>query len=354
MSDDEDPDFEGLIFVTVPQPADDDGTTEWLIRGGRTKSNIFHTPGYPAPVPKARLPNMVIVKETAEMGMGLFATCDIKRGELVFAERPLLVSPCFIPEQDFPHLTDEADERERQLFRAEFESYLKLAFQGMSFEKQEAFMSLSNCKSKDSFGPLLGIFSSNGYQIDLDDDSESLDKYGAIGELAARINHSCRPNVRQEFDRASFSLRFYTKKDIKAGDELFYCYCNIRGTAAERQAFLNPSYGFVCVCPSCVNATLASDELHSGFASEASRLGDLFPENKREKEAVDRTVLESMIELEKRMIEEGLEGEFSFDQLLLIIGMGYKSLGMLAEGESYTKRCPKTRFDGPEASEDDA
>jgi hypothetical protein len=62
------------------------------------------------------------------------------------------------------------------------------------------------------------------------------------------------PNVRYYFKLNSFSMQFYALRDIKAGEQLFYSYCEPDGNLAHRQAELAP-YGFVCKCPACVNAT---------------------------------------------------------------------------------------------------
>jgi hypothetical protein len=64
---------------------------------GSTKKKILNIPGYPQPVPKS--PGSMkshVVKSTPTMGKGIFATRDILMGEIIFAERPLLIMPCAI------------------------------------------------------------------------------------------------------------------------------------------------------------------------------------------------------------------------------------------------------------------
>ena len=78
-----------LHMFTIParivrQSPDPDGHTEWLVRG-LTKDKILNGPGYPQPVPK--FPGNVIVKSTPTMGKGVFATRDIPRDGVIFAER---------------------------------------------------------------------------------------------------------------------------------------------------------------------------------------------------------------------------------------------------------------------------
>ena len=87
-----------MLFTTIPSatasgPRDPDGHSEWIVYGP-TKAKVFNTPGFPKPVPKPEgtLP-AYIIKNTPDMGLGVFATRDIMMGELIFAERQLLVSP---------------------------------------------------------------------------------------------------------------------------------------------------------------------------------------------------------------------------------------------------------------------
>ncbi|KAF9532763.1 hypothetical protein CPB83DRAFT_880434 [Crepidotus variabilis] len=332
-------DFDHLMFTTIPQPEDGDGYSEWLVQDGKTKAKVVRAPGYPARIPKPRLVNMAIVKEVPDMGFGLFTSCDIMRGELIFAERPLLVSPRGFPTLDVPGYTQE---QQRQLSMLQFEAHLKIALGRMSASKQKAFMALANNHTEDGSGPILGIIRTNGYMIDLgdDDDPDSVfNHYSAMGELASRINHSCQPNIKQEFDCASFSLQFYANRDLKAGEQLFYSYCYINTGVAERRAELAP-HGVVCKCSSCVNATPASDKLRLTYIQESSKLHQLALANWKQGQKTDPKVFAAMLKLERDMINEGLHGEDPFYTLLVTIAGSYKFAGRPTMGDNYLKRCP--------------
>src|SRR6266540_4973142 len=82
--------------------------------------------------------------------------------------------------------------------------------------------------------------------------------------------YSCMPNVDYKFKVASFSFQTIAMRDIKAGEQLFYAYCGLERTKAERQTELAP-YGFSCNCPACVNATPATDKLRKTFIDQISR-----------------------------------------------------------------------------------
>ena len=56
-----------------------------------TKPKVLNAPGYPARIPEHR-PDLYEVKSTPDMGEGVFAKRDIKQGEIIFAERPLLAA----------------------------------------------------------------------------------------------------------------------------------------------------------------------------------------------------------------------------------------------------------------------
>lgn len=81
------------IFTTLPQSSKDsikrDGETECMCTGW-FKRTIVSTPGFPSPIIH---PEKVVyeVREVEGRGMGVFATEDIGAGDLIVAERPLLV-----------------------------------------------------------------------------------------------------------------------------------------------------------------------------------------------------------------------------------------------------------------------
>ena len=81
-----------LIITTIPPTRDPDGNTECMITA-TTKQKVVGTPGFPRPLPKVSGPPSYVIRPTPDMGLGCFATRAIQVGDLVFAERPLLISP---------------------------------------------------------------------------------------------------------------------------------------------------------------------------------------------------------------------------------------------------------------------
>ena len=73
---------------------------------------------------------------------------------------------------------------------------------------------------------------------------------------------SCRPNIVQLLSRDSLCLTFVAARDIKKGEELFYCYTEPQSPSAERQLVF-AAYGFRCKCLSCTDRTSQSDQFRS-------------------------------------------------------------------------------------------
>ena len=89
---------------------------------------------------------------------------------------------------------------------------------------------------------------------------------GGLFLLAARINHSCTPNVVHRWSPALRQEVIHANRDIVEGEELTTCYLEPAQPRAERQAFLASSFGFLCRCAACElsgGALAASDRARS-------------------------------------------------------------------------------------------
>ena len=181
-------------ILTIParvvgQPCDPDGHSEWLVRG-LMMNIVLNAPGYPQPVTKA--PGNVksyIVKLTATMGKGVFATRDIPIGEIIFAERPLVVTPhgVLVP----PCERHVAKCTKMALFHQE--KQLEVAVEKMDPERRAQLLALSNWRSQDGEGTLNGIVRTNSYGVhNLTDEESGPDgphRYSAVCDVGSRINH---------------------------------------------------------------------------------------------------------------------------------------------------------------------
>jgi hypothetical protein len=78
--------------------------------------------------------------------------------------------------------------------------------------------------------------------------------------IASLLNHSCYPSVIKYCESGDQGHYVYALHDMKAGDELLYCYCCLSDNLAARRNDLSP-YHFTCCCERC-----KADEKGNGAA----------------------------------------------------------------------------------------
>ncbi|PPQ68884.1 hypothetical protein CVT25_009007 [Psilocybe cyanescens] len=330
-----------VVVTTIPSiiyrdPPDPDGNSEWIVLGP-TKQLVFKAPGYPRAVSKATGLPTYEVRLTQDMGFGMFATRDIKVGELIFAERPLLVMPANfrLLAADVPLPRNVEDIHATQMaILMQSEKTLEYAVDRMSPGNQKAFKALANMHTEDGSGPLMGIIRTNAYLIGSLYDGEKLveprqNGYVGICNLGSRINHrlteSCMPNVDNVFSVASFSFQFRASRDIEAGEQLFYAYCDENLTAAERKAKL-ARYAIVCSCAACAHATPETDKLRKEY-EQLIDAHDIKSKTWTKARSVDKSTLEPLLEFQNALIKEGLHGTKKYGLLLGVLSRLYLKLG---------------------------
>ena len=173
------------VFTTMPRIDDGDGSTQWIVKDSNAKAKVLETPGYPARTPKPRRPDLYEVRMTPDMGQGVFAKRSIKRGDLIFSERPLLIAPTWFGSGE----TDRYSANQvQQVMMLEFEKVLEVAVQRMPEKERALFMALYNSHTADGTGPLLGIMRTNSFGVSKISES-GIKTYGAVSNLGSRINH---------------------------------------------------------------------------------------------------------------------------------------------------------------------
>ena len=65
--------------------------------------------------------------------------------------------------------------------------------------------------------------------------------------IIAKINHSCKPNVKFRFNRDTGSMHLYAIRDIKKGEEIFDSYLENKKINVHKE-YLQEHYGFICNC----------------------------------------------------------------------------------------------------------
>ncbi|KAF4612614.1 hypothetical protein D9613_011828 [Agrocybe pediades] len=314
----------GLTFTTIASDGGPAADNTELLLEAPTKQKIVSSPGFLKPVPKPSDPASYAVRSTPDMGLGCFATRAIEAGEIIFAERPLLVVPRSCRLVNSSQIVARYGIHQGNLiFMAEWEKVLEVVVARMTEENRTAFMALANNHKEDGSGPILGIVRTNAYSTDKFFDgpvrlANDENMYSSILKIGSRINHSCRPNVTYDFDLASFSYIFKAEKDIAAGEQLFYSYCKINVPVSVRKSQLAP-YGIVCKCLSCINATPASDKIRMEFEN---RIDDTVKWIMN-----PRANIHHALKLRQDLIDEGLEGQRTYACCLYAISMMYKVMG---------------------------
>lgn len=144
-----------------------DGWSECLIPIF-AKRHIISTPGYPAPVPRRRTP-VHSIRPSPIGGVGMFATCSLKAGELILAERAMMVTPRHLLHANISGDPDDyrkLSAKERlQVACLSAERQVEALFARMAPENQKAFMTLHNSHENDGSGPLFGRCRTNRYHI---------------------------------------------------------------------------------------------------------------------------------------------------------------------------------------------
>jgi hypothetical protein len=149
---------------------------------------------------------------------------------------------------------------------------------------------------------LYGIIESNAF---FSTDENKLGLY----PIAARLNHSCSPNVGYGFD--GWKLRMFTTRDVQAGEELTDCYSDVvyHGSRNFRQNYMEEKFNFRCQCL----ATCRTNDLEIIQASDDRRAKLKFltmilgARSGQMKENPVQSDLEMLLESINLLLVEGIE-----------------------------------------------
>lgn len=93
----------------------------------------------------------------------------------------------------------------------------------------------------------LAIYETNRFTVRT---SSGSDHHMGMFPNAARLNHSCRPNVFHRFNTHLGRLTIHALRDIRPGEELLTSYIDICAATPERRRVLR-HWGFKCLCTLC-------------------------------------------------------------------------------------------------------
>ncbi|KAJ7032708.1 hypothetical protein C8F04DRAFT_881486, partial [Mycena alexandri] len=241
------------------------------------------------PVPSPAVDPPFVIREIGDKGLGMFATRRIPRGEVIVAERPILVS--------HPRLSVHADQKH---------AFYESALAGLSAGAQKAISTLRNAhRETPDVGRIRGIILTNALAAQFPHDSTHT-RYSALFAQLCRANHDCAPNAHYSFSVETFAGRLCALRAIDAGEEITIGYTDVAAPRAERRQCLAEKYIFECQCATCDLAparAIASD-------TRRAEIGAYFVRMKEANGRGDRTPKGASLARVKEMIrsaeEEGL------------------------------------------------
>jgi hypothetical protein len=185
-------------------------------------------------------------------GLGVIALQAIPAGTRITSEAPLLkalrepdgIDP-FPVYEAFEALTSSAQDEYSQLSAASNQIEHALDCIDDDDDLPEGL--------REWIAKIAAIFECNNFEIGAQSEVQedgSIMTLAGVFPLAARMNHSCRPNVAQTWNSLLGELTIHATRDIQVGEELCDSYVLLLEDTKTRQAGLD-AYGFICACEVC-------------------------------------------------------------------------------------------------------
>ena len=147
---------------------------ECILRSGIALKTLSSPP---LPVPRTNGISYEILP-TPNMGLGMFASRDINKGDLILAERPLAV----MPKSPYPSIFDV-----QRYPSFDWEDFIKPLFDRLTPENQATFSALANSQIQNGVGPLYGVTRTNAFCIEFGEGIYN--QYSAVYQYLSRMNH---------------------------------------------------------------------------------------------------------------------------------------------------------------------
>src|SRR5258706_2685698 len=192
------------------------------------------------------------VRSSTTAGEGLFATKKLQTGDLIFSERPLIVT--------MSRFTDKTP--------ADLERCLQVLWMRLPDEQGMVLATLHHSPNPPL--PLQDIVSINGWGFD---PHPGAAYHTGISPTYARCNHSCAPNAMARFDHVRFAIEVRAVRAVAPGEELFVSYVDVLDGRTTRDQALRKDYGFACRCRICGYGAGAEPDMTKCAESDARRVG---------------------------------------------------------------------------------
>jgi len=206
-------------------------------------------------------------RDTKNAGIGMFATVTILAGTRVICEEATVVLPDESDILDLYKAVEEISPHAREEFwklvgstkqhEVDWISQLRANYDGQSEEFDDLV---------DKHEKAWSIYETNRFTVK--SPSGYPDSMG-IFTKAARMNHSCAPNVFHRYNAFVHRLTVHALRTIAPGEELLTSYIDICHPTLERRRILR-HWGFKCRCSACVSKDHVQDfrrkKLEDGLA----------------------------------------------------------------------------------------
>lgn len=206
------------------------------------------------------------IRSTPDMGLAMFAQKDLKRGQRILVETPLL------------HIGPFSDEERSD--SSIVWTHIDQALFDLASHDWLTFKNLKNGHEGDptlqrlSQGPLFGRVLTNS--ITASTSSASYDTLSLVFDRMSRLNHSCKANVSFAWNKVTQHGAIFALRDIAEGEELTLSYYGTNGEYEERRGRLKETYNFECKCELCTadeTECLASDQRRTEIKEISARFG---------------------------------------------------------------------------------
>ncbi|PGH32795.1 hypothetical protein GX50_04396 [[Emmonsia] crescens] len=238
----------------------------------------IHATGDTLPVSNNEL---YTIKAIPGRGLGCFAASKIPKGTRIILEEPLFTVPS----------TATNLQSVEKVFLKELKS--------LSKEQQHMFFSLHNAH-KGRGSPVIGTIKTNAMPFG------ARGAEGAIFPRAARINHSCKPNSQNTWNRNLERLTIHAFKDIEEDEEITIAYVDGTEIFDARQECFEEAFGFRCECEVCAVPAEESRKRDRRL-EEIARLDNVLGDGRRMMSKPE-DCLKDAYTLFRMLIEEGIAG----------------------------------------------
>ena len=221
----------------------------------------------------------VMVTEISGKGRGIVAARDIRKGEVIFNDKPAITLPSYLCSLPNPKAMKSLKTQIRKLPSEAKSQFYKLTAPDADPKVNMVFRILADINERDS--EALKLFMANAL-------SNRKRIFSTLYLNLSLVNHSCAPNaiegeLRPESETEDqvphYELRAI--QDISRGEEINTCYVNnIRrfGTGTqERKAGILQELSFDCACSVCSGQVADQEKIMKRLAELHLQLNPVFP-----------------------------------------------------------------------------